>query len=67
MTVQCIYGWGDKGNEDKGVGVERCVNGEKWVLNTFLFADDTLVIAENESKIQNLVSVFDVCKRRKLK
>ncbi len=43
--------------------------GGKWVLNSILFADDTvLLIAENESDLQNLVSVFDsVCKRRKLK
>ncbi len=42
--------------------------GRKWVLNSILFADDTVLIAENERDIQNLVSVFDsVCKRRKLK
>ncbi len=28
------------------VGVEMCVNGGKWVLNTILFADDTVVTAE---------------------
>ncbi len=33
-----------------------------------LFADDTVLIAENESDLQILISVFDsVCKRRKLK
>ncbi len=42
--------------------------GKKWVLNLILFADDTVIIAENGSDLQNLVSVFDsVCKRRKLK
>ncbi len=42
--------------------------GRKWVLNSVLFADGTVLIAENESDLQNLVSVFDsVCKRRKLK
>ncbi len=42
--------------------------GRKWVLNSILFADDTVLIEENESDLQNLVSVFDtVCKRRKLK
>ncbi len=40
----------------------------KWVLNSVLFADDTVFIAENESDLQNMVSVFDsVCKRRQLK
>ncbi len=42
--------------------------GRKWVLNSVLFADDTLFIAENENYLQILVSVFDrVCERRKLK
>ncbi len=42
--------------------------GRKWVLNSILFADDTVLIAEKESDLQNLVSVFDsVCKRRQLK
>ncbi len=42
--------------------------GREWVLNSILFADDTVLIAESESDLQNLVSVFDnVCKRRKLK
>ncbi len=38
------------------------------MLNSVLFADDTVLIAESESDLQNLVCVFDsVCKRRKLK
>ncbi len=38
------------------------------MLNSILLADDTVLIAENESDLKNLVSVFDtVCKRRKLK
>ncbi len=38
------------------------------MLNSILFADDTVLIAENESDLQNLFSVFNsVCKRRKLK
>ncbi len=42
--------------------------GRKWVLNSILFADDTMLFAENESDLQNLVSFFDsVCKRKKLK
>ncbi len=37
------------------------------MLNSILFADDTVLIAESESDLQKLVSVFDsVCKRRKL-
>ncbi len=40
----------------------------KWVMNSILLADNTVLIAENESDSQNLVSGFDsVCKRRKLK
>ena len=51
-----------------GGGVEMCVNDDKWMLNTILFADDTVLIAENEKDLQKLVNVFDsVCKRRKLK
>ncbi len=50
------------------VAVRMCDEGRKWVLNSILFADDTVLIAENESDLQNLVSLFDsVCKRRKLK
>ncbi len=30
------------------VGVEICVNGGKWVLNTILFADDTVLTVKNE-------------------
>ncbi len=38
------------------------------MLNSILFADDTVFIAENESDLQNLVGVFNsVCKRRQLK
>ncbi len=38
------------------------------MLNSILFADDTVFVADNESDLQNLVNVFDsVCKRRKLK
>ncbi len=51
------------------VGVKMYAEGRKWVLNSILFSDDTVLIAENESDFyKNLVSVFDsVCKRRKLK
>ncbi len=40
------------------VGVKMYDKGRKWVLNSFLFADDTVLIAEGENDIQNLVSVF---------
>ena len=50
------------------VGVELCTNGDKWVVNTILFADDTVLIAKSENELQKLVGVFDnVCKKRKLK
>ncbi len=42
--------------------------GRKRVLNSILFADDTVLIAENESDLKHLVSVFySVCKKRRLK
>ncbi len=38
------------------------------MLNSILFADDTVLIAESKSDLQNLTNVFDgECKRRKLK
>ncbi len=47
------------------VGVKMYAEGRKWVMNSILF--DTVLIAENESDLTNLVSVIDnVCKRRKL-
>ncbi len=50
------------------VGLRKYDEGRKWFLNSILFADDTVLIAESESDLQNLVNVFDsVCKRRKLK
>ncbi len=42
------------------VGVRMYTEGRKWVLNSILFADDTVLIAENESDLQNLVSVLIV-------
>ncbi len=50
------------------VGAKMYTEGRKWVLNSILFADDTVLIAENENDLQKLVTVFDsVCKKRKLK
>ncbi len=34
------------------VGVRMYAEGRKWVLNSILFADDTVLIAENESDIK---------------
>ncbi len=49
-------------------GVRMYAEGRKWELNSILFADDTVLIAEKENDLQKLVSVFDiVCKRRKSK
>ncbi len=39
------------------VGVRMYTEGGKWVLNSILFADDTVLIAENESDL-NIWSVF---------
>ena len=41
------------------VGIELCTNGDKWLVNTILFADDTVLIAKSESELQRLVGVFD--------
>ncbi len=48
-----------KGKDGKA-GVRMFDEGRKWVLNSILFADDTVLIAENESDLQNLVSFFIV-------
>ena len=49
-------------------GVELCTNDGKWLVNTILFADDTVLIAKSGNELQRLVNLFDsVCRRRKLK
>ena len=40
------------------VGVRMYAEGRKWMPNSILFADDTVLIAENESDLQNLVIVY---------
>lgn len=40
------------------VGVKVSVKGDSWVLNTILFADDTVLIAKDESGLQTMVDVF---------
>ena len=43
-------------------------NENEWEMNQLLFADDTVVVADSEEKLCQLVSEFGrVCKRRKLK
>ena len=43
-------------------------NGNDWEMNQLLFADDTVVMADSEEKLCQLVSEFGrVCKRRKLR
>ena len=42
-------------------------NDNEWELNQFLFADDTVVVADSEKKLCQLVTEFGrVCERRKL-
>ncbi len=44
------------------------IGNTKWKLNTILFADDTVLLAESEKDLQKLVNEFsNVCVRRKLK
>ena len=48
----------------------KLVNGNdnEWDLNQFLFVDDTLVMADSERKLCQLVTEFGrVCERRKLR
>ena len=43
-------------------------NGNEWEMNQLLFADDTVVVADSEMKLRQLVSEFGrVCERRKLR
>ena len=44
------------------------MNENAWQLNQLLFADDTVVVADSEEKLCQLVTEFGrVCKRRKLR
>ena len=43
-------------------------NDNEWELNQLLFADDTMVVADSERKLCQLVKEFGrVCERRKLR
>ena len=43
-------------------------NDNEWELNQLLFADDTVVVADSEKKLCQLVTEFGrVCERRKLR
>ena len=43
-------------------------NDNEWELNQLLFADDTVVVADSERKLCQLVTKFGrVCERRKLR
>ena len=43
-------------------------NGNEWEMNQLLFADDTVVVADSEKKLRQLVTEFGkVCERRKLR
>ncbi len=49
-------------------GVELCTDDAKWTVNTILFADDTVLAAENQRDLQKMVKEFTtVCQRRRLK
>ncbi len=59
MVVQYLYGWCYERSEGQSWGSWSKTEGRKWVLNSILFADDTVLIAEKESDLQKLVRVFD--------
>ncbi len=44
------------------------MNGVDWSVTACLFADDTVLLAESERKLQRVVDQFhNVCSRRKLR
>ncbi len=49
-------------------GATLRLNGEAWSVVTFLFANDTVLLADSEGDLQRVVNEFcSVCRRRKLK
>ena len=53
----------------RGMGLKLIDESEnEWEMNQLLFADDTVIVADSEEKLNQLVSEFGrVCKRRKLR
>ena len=52
----------------QGEGAKMNRNGREWMVPACLYADDAVLFAESELKLQKLVKEFDrVCDRRKLK
>ena len=52
----------------QGEGAELNENGKLWKVPSCLYADDAVLFAESEEKLQRMVSEFNcVCERRKLK
>ncbi len=50
------------------IGVRLKLNGADWSAAACLFADDTMLLAESERKLQRVVDHFHtVCSRRKLR
>ena len=52
-----------------GLGLKLVgANGNEWEMNQLLFADDTVVVADSEKKLRQLVTEFGkVCEKRKLR
>ena len=51
-----------------GRGLKLLDGNDEWEMNQLLFADDTVVVADSEEKLCQLVSEFGrVCERRKLR
>ena len=71
MVVQFVHAWGSKGSAGRtlGRGAQLVSDSEeKWEVSQFLFADDTVLVADSKKKLEMLVEEFGrVCRRRKLK
>lgn len=51
-----------------GEGAELALDDKVWKVPTCLYADDTVLFAESEQKLERMVNEFDkVCDRRELK
>ncbi len=67
MAFQCVNGQLYERNESQSGGAwSKAVRGTVESLVAGLFADDTVLLAENEGTLQRIVDEFDrMCKRRK--